>query len=98
MEQCRSEGRTASDVVRGFVEARLAGDAPLPGRLRRWFRPIAAAGMIGAIGLAMPAAVTAAPDFRLSYAAFDTNHDGCSRMTNSVPSGPNPASGAVSGG
>jgi len=82
MDQCRAEGRTASNVVRGFVEARLAGDTPSPGDLpqpglvRRWLRPIAAAGMIGAIGLAMPAAVTAAPDFRPSYAAFDRNHDG----------------------
>ncbi|MBB4839306.1 Ca2+-binding EF-hand superfamily protein [Sphingomonas kyeonggiensis] len=76
MEQCRAEGRTASDVVRGYVDAHLAGDAPAPGRLRRWCRPLAAAGMIGAIGLAMPAAVTAAPDFRPSYAAFDRNHDG----------------------
>ncbi len=76
MEQCRAEGRTASDVVRGFVEARLTGEPPRPSLAHRWFRPLAAAGMIGAIGLAMPAAVTAAPDFRPSYAAFDTNHDG----------------------
>ncbi len=76
MEQCRSEGRTASDVVRGFVEDRLAREAPPPALLRRWCRPVAAAAMIGAIGLAMPSAVTAAPDFRPSYAAFDRNHDG----------------------
>jgi len=76
MEQCRAEGRTASDVVRGFVETRLAGEPPQPGLLRRWSRPLAAAAMIGAIGLAMPSAVTAAPDFRPSYAAFDSNHDG----------------------
>lgn len=76
MDQCRTEGRTASDVVRGFVEARLTGEPPPPGPLRRWLRPLAAAAMIGAIGLALPSAVTAAPDFRPSYAAFDRNHDG----------------------
>lgn len=76
MEQCRAEGRTASDVVRGFVEGRLAGEAPPPALPRRWGRPLAAAAMIGAIGLAMPSAVTAAPDFRPGYAAFDRNHDG----------------------
>lgn len=76
MDQCRAEGRTASDVVRGFVEARLARERALALPPRRWFRPLAAMAMIGAIGLAMPSVVTAAPDFRPSYAAFDRNHDG----------------------
>ena len=43
MAQCRAEGRTASDVVRGFVEARLSREARAVPALRRWSRPIAAA-------------------------------------------------------
>jgi hypothetical protein len=76
MDQCRAEGRTASDVVRGFVETRIAGEQAGRPASRRWLRPVVAAGMIGALGLAMPAAVTAAPDFRPGFAAVDRNHDG----------------------
>lgn len=77
MDQCRAEGRTASDVVRGFVEAQLARErASPPPALRRWFRPAAATAMIGALGLAMPGAVAAGPDLRPSFAEIDRNHDG----------------------
>jgi hypothetical protein len=76
MERCRAEGRTASDVVRGFVEARVAGEPSRPIVLRRWLRPAAAAAMLGSLGLVMPSAVTAAPDLRPSFAMIDRNHDG----------------------
>lgn len=76
MAHCRAEGRTASDVVRGFVEARLAEGPAAPSALRRWFRPAAAAAMLGALALAMPSAVTAAPDLRPAFAMIDRNHDG----------------------
>lgn len=79
MAQCRAQGRTASDVVRGFVEARIAGeladDRGTPAA-RRWLRPAVAAAMIAALGLAMPHAVASAPDLRPSFAAIDRNHDG----------------------
>ncbi|MEP9357194.1 EF-hand domain-containing protein [Sphingomonas sp. KR3-1] len=77
MAQCQAEGRTASDVVRGFVEGRIAGAPPAPTPAPRlWLRLVAAAAMIGALGLAMPSVVTAAPDFRPGFAAVDRNHDG----------------------
>lgn len=76
MAHCRAEGRTASDAVRGFVEAQLAGEAPAPRPPRPWIRPAAAAAMLGALGLAMPAAIASGPDLRPSFAMFDRNHDG----------------------
>lgn len=76
MEQCRAEGRTASDVVRGFVAARLSGEARAVPAPRRWSRPIAAAAMLGALALAIPGAISAAPDLRPAFAAIDRNHDG----------------------
>ncbi|NYT39639.1 EF-hand domain-containing protein [Sphingomonas sp. R-74633] len=74
MEHCRAEGRTASDVVRGFVEARLADGPPEPPAPR--LRLAVAAAMCGALGMAMPAAVASAPDLRPSFAMADRNHDG----------------------
>jgi hypothetical protein len=76
MDQCHAQGRTASDVVRGFVEAHLAKEPAEPAALRLWFRPVAAAGMLAALMVAMPVAVASGPDLRPSFAVIDRNHDG----------------------
>lgn len=76
MERCRAEGRTVSDAVRGFVEAQLAQGDLQPRPRRSWHRPVAAAAMLGALALAMPAATASGPDLRPSFATVDCNHDG----------------------
>jgi hypothetical protein len=76
MDQCHAQGRTASDVVRGFVEAHLAGDPASPPSPRLWPRLAAAAAMVGALALAMPAATASGPDLRPTFAGIDRNHDG----------------------
>jgi len=76
MARCRAEGRTASDAVRGFVEAQLAGEPPALRPPRLWLRSAVAAGMLGALALAMPMAVASGPDLRPSFAMIDRNHDG----------------------
>lgn len=76
MDQCHAQGRTASDVVRGFVEAHLAEGPEDPPLWRRWFRPVAAMAMLGGLALVMPSAVASGPDLRPSFALIDRNHDG----------------------
>jgi hypothetical protein len=73
MERCRGEGRSASEVVRGFIEAYLAGPrGAAPGRPARL---VAAGAALAACGLA------AAPSFARptagdDFARLDLNRDG----------------------
>ncbi|KQN26740.1 hypothetical protein ASE86_00340 [Sphingomonas sp. Leaf33] len=76
MARCRAEGRSASDAVRGFIDAQLAPrPAPLPRVLRRgaliWTIGLAFGTGIAAPSLARPER-PAAP----SFAHLDRNHDG----------------------
>lgn len=76
MDQCHAQGRTASDVVRGFVEAHLAEEPASPPAPRLWPRLAAATAMVGALALAMPVATASGPDLRPTFAVIDRNHDG----------------------
>ncbi len=73
MDRCHGEGRSASEAVRGFIDAYLAG--PRRGAPGRAARLIAAGAALLACGLA------AAPSFARptaggDFARLDLNHDG----------------------
>lgn len=77
MDRCRAEGRTASDAIRQFIEAELAGGArPRAKSLSGWRALVAAA----VAGLALGA--VAAPSLAQSnggaerFERLDRNHDG----------------------
>ena len=76
MARCRAEGRTASEVVRGFVEARIAAEPGQPNPPQLWPRVVAALAMAAALGVAMPLAEASAPDLRPGFASIDRNRDG----------------------
>ena len=78
MARCQADGRSASEALRGFIEAEIGGR---PGRpARRWGRLIAgglAAAALGAMAAPSLARPTAHLDFSAAaFAALDTNHDG----------------------
>lgn len=80
MRQARAEGRSASEVVRGFIDSYLAGQ---PKEARSMFltlwKPAAA---IGAASLALawaaftPTPSQANPDLKSVFNMLDRNHDG----------------------
>jgi hypothetical protein len=70
MDRCRSEGRSASEAVRGFIE----GGTPVPRTSRRW-RWIAAAAVALGFGV-MAAPSLARPSLPAEYARLDADHDG----------------------
>ncbi len=74
MDRCRTEGRSASETVRGFIDAHLEG-RPRRRTPGRTMRLAAAAAALIACGLA------AAPSFARTtvsadFARLDVNHDG----------------------
>lgn len=80
MERARSRGRTASGVLRDFIEAYLAGASPEDRTmLKRLATPAAATAVIGAVIAAhglMPTAASANPDFKSVFDKLDSNADG----------------------
>jgi Ca2+-binding EF-hand superfamily protein len=83
MERCRAEDSTASDKVRGFIEADLA--RPLKTKEQpMFFRPatsyasLAAIAAFAAVGAAffMPSTGRAAPDLKAMFQNLDANKDG----------------------
>jgi hypothetical protein len=73
MARCQAEGRTASEALRGFIEAHLE-PAPAPRRGRKPWRLIA--GALAAAGLAAAAAPTLArPSLQAEFQRLDANGD-----------------------
>jgi len=81
MARTRSRGRTASAVLREFIDAYLADDLPAKDRpmFKRIAKPAAASAVIGTIvaaHLMLPTAAAAAPDFKSVFEQLDRNQDG----------------------
>jgi len=81
MSKARDEGRTASDVLRAFVDS-YAAASEVPGarkRIRRYLK-LAAMAAVAATGVAFyaltPTAVAAAPELEAMFGALDGNLDG----------------------
>lgn len=73
MARCQAEGRTASEALRGFIDAHLDERTPARDTRRRW-RLIA--GVLAAAGLAAAAAPTLArPSLATEFARLDANGD-----------------------
>lgn len=71
MARCRSEGRSASEILRGFIEESLA-EPRKPARRLRWAAVGLAAVSLGAIA----APSLARPSLPAQFARLDINHDG----------------------
>jgi hypothetical protein len=81
MARARSQGRTASALLREFIDGYLAGDSPMEDRpmFKRIAKPAAATAVIGAVIAAhvmLPTAAAAAPDFKSVFEQLDRNKDG----------------------
>lgn len=81
MERARSRGRTASAVLREFIDAYLAGSSPSEDRnmFKRLAKPVAATAVIGTVIAAhglMPTAASANPDFKSVFDKLDRDADG----------------------
>jgi hypothetical protein len=78
MAQCRDEGVSASEALRGFIEGRLDGRAARPSR--RLTHLVVGAVIAAAVGaVALPSlARPLAQDLvsRLAFERLDANHDG----------------------
>lgn len=78
MENCRREGRTASDAVRSFIDEQLDPRGSVRRRRRSLWR-IGAAVAAGAVlggGLAAPSIAASADSSRSAFRALDRDHDG----------------------
>jgi hypothetical protein len=75
MTRCRDEGRTASELVRDFIEREIAAPSS-SARLRTW--QILAAALIGlAVGaVAAPSLAHTDGGARARFERLDVNHDG----------------------
>lgn len=81
MERTRARGRTASAVLREFIDAYLAGATPSKERsmLKRLATPAAATAVIATVVAAhtmMPTAASAAPNFKSVFDQLDRDNDG----------------------
>jgi len=75
MARCRDEGRSASEALRGLIDAQLDGPKAPPARRRPW-RLIAGALVAAAVGAAAVPSL-ARPGLRAAeFTALDANHDG----------------------
>jgi hypothetical protein len=73
MARCGSEGRSASETLRGFIEQALAdGEPRRPVRRLRWAAVGLAAVSLGAIA----APSLARPSLPVQFARLDADHDG----------------------
>ena len=80
MARCREEGRSASEVVREFIDGYLARPSIQPERrkiMSNLFQPslMAAAFAAAAVALLGPTAGRAGPDLRQTFRAIDRNGD-----------------------
>lgn len=80
MARARSRGRTASSLVREFVDSYLAGTDPATERrkmLKRIATPAALSSLVAtALALHLPSAASAAPDFKSLFDQLDGDKDG----------------------
>jgi Ca2+-binding EF-hand superfamily protein len=79
MARARSKGRTASAVLREFIDGYLAGETEERPMLKRLAKPAAATAVIGTVlaaHLMLPTAAAAAPDFKSVFVQLDKNKDG----------------------
>lgn len=81
MTRCRSDGRSASDVLRGFIEEYLAAgtspemeDRPIMPRIAKPAAAAAAAGALSLLFLFTPA--VSASDLETAFRSLDRNGDG----------------------
>ena len=85
MARCRADGRTASDVIRCFIEDELSWPAGARASIRTGWRPLVVAAVAGlALGAAAPSlAQSVASDLardRATFARLDRDHDGAIRL------------------
>ena len=74
MDRCRDEGQTASEAIRGFIDARIA---PPPRRAPSWRMAVAGAiGILIGAGVAAPSLARAAHPTQAAFDQLDRNHDG----------------------
>ena len=77
MARCRTDGRTASEAVRGFIQREVEGAAPSAGSRIPWWQAVLiamaglAAGTVAAPSLAQPMHGS-----RAAFERLDRNHDG----------------------
>jgi len=79
MARCQTEGRTASEAVRRFIDGEIAGREPRRPRVTVWQAlAAAAAGLaIGAVAAPSLAQTSHAQDNpRAAFDSLDRNHDG----------------------
>jgi len=81
MARTRSRGRTASAVLREFIDSYLADispakDTPMFKRIAKPAAVTAALGTVVAAHLMLPTAAAAAPDFKSVFVQLDRNKDG----------------------
>jgi hypothetical protein len=78
MALCRDNGRTASDVVRGFIQQEIEQPRRLARRRTlRWWQALAAAIAGLAVGtVAAPSLAHPATGSREAFDHLDRNHDG----------------------
>jgi Ca2+-binding EF-hand superfamily protein len=82
MARARSRGRTASSLVREFIESYLAGNDPRKENrtmLKRFATPAAVTSLVAtaiAIHAVTPTAASAAPDFKALFDRLDRDRDG----------------------
>ena len=77
MTRCRAEGASASETLRGFIEAHLQDERARPSRRNRHTAVRVAAGLTAALGLAATALPSLArPLERAQFEALDADGDG----------------------
>jgi hypothetical protein len=82
MARCREQGRSASEVVRGFIDDFLAAPESRPRKASHVMTMLAKPAAIAAAGAAIlfastivPSAVSAAPDLRAAFSRLDRDGD-----------------------
>ncbi|HEV7227247.1 EF-hand domain-containing protein [Brevundimonas sp.] len=72
MAQCRARGRSASDAVRGFIDAEIGAR----GRLKGWPAAVAAAAGLALGAMAAPTLAQAESRSEAAFERLDANGDG----------------------
>lgn len=75
MARCRHDGRSASEAVRGFIEAEV-GAGRLARRRGKLIARLAAGAVLAAAAGAVAAPTLAHPNRMAEFQRLDTNHDG----------------------
>lgn len=78
MHRCREDGVTASEAIRGLIDARIANGREAPRGRRGQWRTLAAiaVGMALGAGAAAPALAHASQTSHAAFDRLDRNHDG----------------------